>query len=67
MMVKKFTAIATGVESDIDVLPVISFDTLIHFSDVKKTALHLTSLFLKSYLNNTNASIHSLHMNNRIT
>lgn len=42
---KKFTAIATGVESDIGILFIISFDTLIHFSDVKKTALHLISLF----------------------
>ena len=32
-----------------------------------QTALHLTSLFLKSYLINMIASVHSLHMNNRIT
>jgi len=44
---KKFTGIATGVQSDSDILFVFSFDTFIHLSDIKKTAVHLTSLFLE--------------------
>ena len=64
---KKLAAIATGVQSDSDVLFVFSFYTFIHLIDIKKTAVHLTSMFLKSYLSNMIASVHSLHMNNTIT
>ena len=34
---------------------------------LRKHALYLTSLFLKSYLKYMDACIHSLHMNDRIT
>ena len=46
-MVKKFTAVAASVQSDSDILFVFLFYTVIHLSDIKKTALHLTSLFLE--------------------